>query len=137
MSTSAWRGRVRRPNRVAAAVLHSDPLHRQIAIEGRVTRVDDAESDAYFATRPRASQLGDWASRQSEVVASRAVLDPAYKDAEARFEGADVPRPPDWGGYRVSLDPVTFSQARPFRLHDRVRYRADGGGGWVVERLFP
>ncbi len=131
------KGRALAANPFAAAVMHWDPLHRQLVVEGRVTHVNDAESDAYFATRPRASRVGAWASRQSQVVASRAVLDARYAEAETRFEGGDVPRPPYWGGYRISLDSITFWQARPFRLHDRIRYRPDGGGGWAVERLFP
>lgn len=131
------KGRALAANPVGAAAMHWDPLHRQLVVEGRVTLVDDAESDAYFATRPRASQLGAWASDQSEVVESRAVLDERYTEIEARFEGGAVPRPPHWGGYRISLESITFWQARPFRLHDRIRYRPDGSGGWAIELLFP
>jgi pyridoxamine 5'-phosphate oxidase len=124
-------------NPFGALLLHWDPLHRQVSIEGRVTVIDDAESDAYFATRPRASQIGAWASRQSEVATSRAELDEAFAGVEERFAGGDVPRPPHWGGYRMSLECVVFWSARAFRLHDRLRYRADGAGGWTIERLFP
>jgi pyridoxamine 5'-phosphate oxidase len=121
----------------AALGFHWDPLHRQVTIEGAVSPVEDELSDAYFASRPRASQLGAWASAQSEPVESRAVLDAAYEDVSRRYEGGDVPRPPHWGGYRVSLDSVVFWQARAFRLHDRIRYEPDGRGGWTIRRLFP
>jgi pyridoxamine 5'-phosphate oxidase len=125
----------------AALLFHWDPLNRQVRIEGDVTPTSDAESDAYFATRPRESQLGAWASRQSQPVANRAELDRAYAEMEKRFTGAQVPRPPHWGGYRVSLNEIEFWQGQEFRLHDRVVYtpdaRGSGRGGWCTQRLYP
>ena len=120
----------------AALVMLWDELGRQAIVEGAVSLVGDEESDAYFASRERASQVGAWASRQSEPVASRAALDEAFLACEARFEGGDVPRPPHWGGYRVALETITLWESRPFRLHDRFRYERDGRG-WKRQRLFP
>ncbi len=115
-------------------------IGRQVVVTGVVTKVTRAETEAYFATRPRASQLGAWASEhQSEVVASRAVLDQAYADAAARFGDVDpIPAPPFWGGFRLRPATVEFWQGRDARLHDRLRYRrARAAGGWIIERLSP
>ena len=101
-----------------------------------MTRVDRAESEAYFATRPRGSQISAWASPQSSVVESRAVLEQAVRGLEQRYDGADVPTPPHWGGFRIAPTSVEFWQGRADRLHDRVRYRLDGAA-WVIERLAP
>ncbi len=120
----------------AAAVLVWPTLERQVRVSGSVSRVDRAETEAYFAGRPRGSQLGAWASPQSDVVASRTVLETAMADTEARFAGGDVPPPPYWGGYRIRPDVVEFWQGRPDRLHDRIRFRADGDE-WAIERLAP
>ena len=114
-------------------------IGRQVVVTGVVTKVTRAETEAYFATRPRASQLGAWASEhQSEVVASRAVLDQAYADATARFgETAPIPAPPFWGGFRLRPATVEFWQGRDARLHDRLRYRRPAAGAWIIERLSP
>ncbi|MCA9296973.1 MAG: pyridoxamine 5'-phosphate oxidase [Phycisphaerales bacterium] len=122
---------------VAALLFHWDPLDRQIRIEGTVTRLTDAENDAYFATRARGSQIGAWASAQSQPLDSRNTLEEAVETMEAKFEGQDVPRPPYWGGYRVALEALEFWQGHPYRLHDRVVYRPNGEGGWTVQRLYP
>jgi pyridoxamine 5'-phosphate oxidase len=122
----------------AALVFNWVPVRRQVLVRGDVEPVDDDESDAYFASRPRGSQIGAWASRQSEVAADRAELDRRAADVEARFDGLDVPRPPFWGGYRVIPVAVEFWQGRIDRLHDRLRFRRDGvDAPWVLERLFP
>jgi pyridoxamine 5'-phosphate oxidase len=111
-------------------------MRRQIRVDGVVGRVDEAESDAYFASRPRDRQLAAWASDQSAVVESRAALDAAFAAAAEQFAGVDVPRPPHWGGYRVEPDSVEFWQGRETRLHDRIRY-VRSAGVWVVSRLAP
>jgi pyridoxamine 5'-phosphate oxidase len=121
----------------AALLFHWDVLDRQIRIEGAVTQVSDAESDAYFATRPWESRIGAWASQQSQPVADRAALQKAVAETIKRFEDQDVPRPPHWGGHRVSLESIEFWQGNQFRLHDRIVYTADGRGGWTTQRLFP
>jgi pyridoxamine 5'-phosphate oxidase len=109
---------------------------RQVRLTGSVTKVDRAATEAYFAGRPRESQLGAWASPQSQVVASRAALDELAAAVEARFATGDIPAPPHWGGYRLAPVEVEFWQGRPGRLHDRIRYR-DDGDQWVRERLAP
>ena len=120
-----------------AALLFSwVPLERQVVVDGTVELVDRAEVEAYFRSRPRGSQVGAWVSRQSEVIASRAVLEQRQAELEERFAGGDVPVPPFWGGLRVVPHAVELWQGRPSRLHDRLRYRRDGER-WVVERLSP
>jgi pyridoxamine 5'-phosphate oxidase len=120
----------------AALLFFWDPLGRQVRVEGRVERVDDAESDAYFATRPRGAQLAAAASHQSAPLSSREHLDDRVAELERDHAGSDVPRPEHWGGYRVVPEAYEFWQHRADRLHDRLRYRRDGGD-WVVERLSP
>ncbi len=120
----------------AALVFVWLPLERSVRVEGVVERVTAAESDAYFAVRPRASQLGAVASPQSAVVANRAALERSFAEAEARYEGTTVERPAHWGGYRVVPSMVEFWQGRRSRLHDRLRYRRSGDG-WVIARLAP
>jgi pyridoxamine 5'-phosphate oxidase len=112
-------------------------LQRQVRVEGRAERLSEDASAAYFASRPRASQLGAWASPQSRVVEDRAELDRRYAEVEARFGDGDVPLPPFWGGYRVVPEAVELWQGRTHRLHDRLRYTSSEVGGWVVERLAP
>jgi pyridoxamine 5'-phosphate oxidase len=113
-------------------------LERQVTVGGPIERVATDEADRYFATRPRASQIGAWASQQSEVIPNRAALEASAAAVEARFAGTDVPRPPFWGGYRVVPLTVEFWQGRPNRLHDRIRYlRPSIADRWVVERLSP
>ncbi len=121
----------------AALVFHWDFLTRQIVVEGAVTKITAEESDDYFASRPRASQIGAWASQQSEPVPDRATLDAAFTKYEEEYDGITIPRPPHWGGYRVSLDRVEFWLGRPFRLHDRIVYTPDEKGGWKIQRLYP
>jgi pyridoxamine 5'-phosphate oxidase len=109
---------------------------RQVRLSGTVAKVDRAETEAYFALRPLESQIGAWASPQSEVVESRAALDRLATDAAARFAGTNVPAPPHWGGYLLTPDQVEFWQGREGRLHDRIRYRREGDD-WIRERLAP
>jgi len=119
-----------------AALLFFWAPDRQVRVRGPVERTTEAESDAYWRTRPRGSQLGAWASRQSEVIADRAVLERRRDEVAARFPG-DIPRPAFWGGYRVVPEAVEFWHHRDDRLHDRLLYRRDGAGRWVIERLSP
>jgi len=121
---------------VASAVFSWLAVHRQVKLRGRVERVSAAESDAYFASRPRNSQIGAWASPQSRVIANRSELEALVSSVEARFEGADIPRPEHWGGWRIVPEMVEFWQGRPSRLHDRIRYRRLSQE-WVIERLAP
>lgn len=112
-------------------------LERQVRIRGEARKVEDAVSDAYFATRPRESQIGAWVSEQSMIIASREVLDKRTKEMEERFEGIEVPRPPFWGGYTVFPIYFEFWQGRTGRLHDRLSYRVDADVEWYIERLAP
>lgn len=122
----------------AAAVVVWLELHRQVRIRGPVERVSAGQSDAYFASRPRGSQIGAWASPQSDVLADRAALVTLVADTEARFDGVEIPRPEHWGGWRVALDTVEFWQGQRSRLHDRLLFRRHpASDDWAVSRLAP
>ncbi len=112
-------------------------LERQVIVEGPVTKVAREESEAYFHSRPRASQLAAWASAQSSIISGRGPLEEAMKTTEQKYQGVEAPLPPNWGGYRISPETVEFWQGRRSRLHDRLRYRRGAEGSWSVERLAP
>jgi pyridoxamine 5'-phosphate oxidase len=123
---------------LAALVLYWEPLDRQVRIEGRVEKTSPDESDLYFQQRPRGSRLGAWASPQSQQLQDREELERLYQEVEERFAGdGPVPRPPDWGGFRVVPAVIEFWQGRPNRLHDRLRFRREQGQPWTRERLAP
>jgi pyridoxamine 5'-phosphate oxidase len=130
------KGRELEANPRAALVFPWLDVRRQVVVEGTVEPLPDDESDSYFATRPREARVSAHASPQSEVVESREALERLRDEAAARFPG-DVPRPEHWGGLRIVPDAVEFWQGRANRLHDRLRYRRDESGAWVVERLAP
>ena len=123
---------------VAALVFYWRELDRQVRVRGRVEPLDAPESDEYFATRPRESMIGAWASPQSEPLADRGELDALVEAVEERYAGAEVPRPPHWGGYLVVPSAIEFWQGQVGRLHDRFRYERDADdAAWRVERLAP
>jgi pyridoxamine 5'-phosphate oxidase len=130
------KGRELAVNRFAALCFHWPTLEEQIRVEGAVERVPADESDAYFAGRPRGSQIGAWASEQSAELPSREVLEGRYREVEQRFHDREVQRPPFWGGFRLTPDRVEFWYGRPDRLHDRVLYDRQGDD-WRITRLFP
>ncbi len=121
----------------AALVFHWKPPARQVRAEGVVEKLPERVSDAYFASRPRASQIGAWASPQSRVIPSRAFMEEKERALEDEYKGCDVPRPPHWGGYVLKPRSVEFWQHRDSRLHDRVRYTLEADGAWRVELLGP
>lgn len=126
-------------NPFAALVFYWEPLERQVRVEGSVSRISAAESDKYFQSRPRESQLGAIASPQSEVIESRSVLEDRYRQLEEQFSGEAelIKRPDHWGGYRVAPTRVEFWKGRPGRLHDRLLYELQPDGNWTISRLAP
>ena len=124
-------------NPIAALVFYWLPLSRQVRVEGTVEEVAAGESDQYFASRPRGHQIEAHASEQSQVVKNRAFLEQRFVAMAAQFAGQEVPRPPHWGGYRLVPEALEFWQEGEHRLHDRLRYRRDHAGRWVIERLAP
>ncbi|MFL5241979.1 MAG: pyridoxamine 5'-phosphate oxidase [Gemmataceae bacterium] len=131
------KGRQLAENPQACLVLFWPEMDRQIRIEGHVEWTSDEESEVYFASRPRGSQLAAWASRQSEVIPNRAALEQRVEEFAIKYAEQAVPRPPHWGGYRVVPAKIEFWQGRPSRLHDRLRYRKGTDGKWIRERLAP
>jgi pyridoxamine 5'-phosphate oxidase len=121
----------------AALVFWWDKLERQVRIEGSITKVSDAEADEYFHSRPKGSQLGAWVSHQSQVIEGREELERRLKMLEQDYETRPIPRPLDWGGYRLEPNIFEFWQGRPNRLHDRLCYRQNNFMGWTIERLSP
>ena len=131
------KGRALDRNPVGSLLFAWLPLERQVIVEGPVAKVAREESETYFHSRPRPSQLGAWAAQQSSLITGRAVLEESLKALEIKYAGREVPLPPYWGGYRLSPETIEFWQGRRSRLHDRLRYRRAHDGGWVVERLAP
>ena len=131
------KGQQLQENPSAALLFHWKSLRRQVRIEGEVERVSDEEADAYFATRSRDSQLGAWASDQSRPLDSRAQFEARYAEMKQRFDGAEVPRPPYWGGFRLVPRIFEFWQDRAHRLHERRVFLAQDGGGWDQGLLYP
>ena len=113
------------------------PLERQVSINGRATKISAAESLKYFLSRPRDSQIGAWASRQSQVITTRSLLEQKFAEMKAKFAAGEIPLPSNWGGYRVVPEMFEFWQGRPNRLHDRFRYARAADGNWTIERLMP
>ncbi len=130
------KGRELAENPRAALVFYWGELERQVRVEGRVWRVLEEESDAYYASRPRGSRLGAWASAQSRSVERRELVEERLRELEREYTGREVPRPPFWGGYRVEPEEIEFWQGRENRLHDRLVYRWSSDG-WRIERLQP
>jgi pyridoxamine 5'-phosphate oxidase len=126
-------------NPVASAVFGWLDLHRQVRLRGNVIQVPQQQSDEYFASRPRDSQLGAWASPQSQVISDRSVLTERLEQFRKQFDGSDVPRPPSWGGWLIAPTMFEFWQGRPSRLHDRFRYSRPNASdtAWTIERLAP
>jgi pyridoxamine 5'-phosphate oxidase len=131
------KGKQLEANPYAALGFYWIELDRQIRIGGKVEKTSRRESLTYFRSRPPGSQLSAWASRQSEVIDARRVLDARMAEMTERFAGKPVPLPPHWGGYRLKPDGIEFWQGRPNRLHDRFRYTRQPDGNWLIERLAP
>jgi pyridoxamine 5'-phosphate oxidase len=131
------KGRELAENPHASLVFYWPELERQVCVAGTVGKAPSAESDAYFRSRPRGSRLAAWASDQSEIVPDRATLEKRWAEFEGKFPGAEVPRPPQWGGYVLTPQRLEFWQGRPNRLHDRFVYTRQADQSWRVERLSP
>ena len=131
------KGRELSANPQAALVCYWIELERQVRISGRVSRVSAEESEAYFHSRPLGSQLGAWASQQSEVVSGRKILEDRLEELTQEYQSKPMPLPPYWGGYCVAPETLEFWQGRPNRLHDRLRYTLQPGDQWLIERLSP
>jgi pyridoxamine 5'-phosphate oxidase len=131
------KGRELASNPAAALVFHWAELERQVRIEGSVEKVSPGESDAYFPTRPRESQIGAHVSAQSEVIGSREELDRRFQELQKQCEGRPIPRPSYWGGYRLKPTRIEFFQSRSARLNDRILYERQKDGTWVMKRLAP
>ncbi|ANV88318.1 pyridoxamine 5'-phosphate oxidase [Picosynechococcus sp. PCC 7117] len=121
----------------AALVFWWEPLERQVRIEGTVEKLPPERSDEYFASRPRKSQIGAWASAQSQAIANREVLEQRFKDLEAEYADKEIPRPDHWGGFLVKPEKIEFWQGRPSRLHDRLVFTLQGDRTWQRQRLAP
>ncbi|MBA4138385.1 MAG: pyridoxamine 5'-phosphate oxidase [Opitutus sp.] len=113
------------------------PLERQVSVTGVAARISAAESLKYFLSRPRDSQIGAWASRQSQVITTRSLLEQKFAEMKAKFAQGEIPLPTNWGGYRVAPETFEFWQGRPSRLHDRFVYRKNAAAAWTIERLMP
>ncbi|HET6861572.1 MAG TPA: pyridoxamine 5'-phosphate oxidase [Pyrinomonadaceae bacterium] len=124
-------------NDAAALVFHWAPVERQVRVEGRVVKTSADESRAYFQTRPRESQIGAWASPQSEVIESRSILEQRKAQLEEKYRDRPIDCPPNWGGYRLIPDRIEFWKGRIGRLHDRILYSRTAEGGWTIQRLAP
>ena len=132
------KGRELAANPFAALTFHWPDLERQVRIEGRVEQTSAAESDDYFHSRPSTSRIGAWSSPQSQVIPDRQSLESLFAHhAESHSEAATIPRPAHWGGFRLTPEQIEFWQGRPSRLHDRLRFRGDPTGNWILERLAP
>lgn len=131
------KGEELRLNPAVALVFWWGELERQVRVSGNAAPISEAESESYFLSRPSGSQLSAWASHQSQVVPGRATLEARWAEAARRYSGGEIPRPPYWGGFRVTPAEYEFWQGRPNRLHDRLRFRRDELGAWISERLSP
>jgi pyridoxamine 5'-phosphate oxidase len=131
------KGREIAGNPNVAMVFYWPDQERQVCIAGQAAKIPRAESEVYFKSRPRGSQLAAWASRQSEAIENREVLESRWRELQSKYPGEEVPMPPDWGGFVVAPSRIEFWQGRPSRLHDRFRYLKQADGKWLIERLSP